>query len=257
MLLSVSEGGLINGTDVKSGTSVFEYEYDTARIEALGYDAEAQRLFAGTFDRRIHIFSIEKCFLPLATTTTTTTTTSVAADSKHNTNSTTAQISRPTDEPKIEYIVPDYTQAPTVKTGRRGGHFQPRFCHTLLGPEGSIRCLVYNEGTQTLYGSSFDGAVYAWTIADQHREQYSELQYKLSVGAETLNTMALTEDASILVTGDATGTVLVWSLADKAVVFGFKAHLDTVNGVVLTNNGRIVTYSEDETMIMWRLDYQE
>jgi hypothetical protein len=117
--------------------------------------------------------------------------------------------------------------------------------YTLTGHQNLVRSLTVTPDGKLLLSSSQDQTIKMWTLADRREVR--------SIPASYTTYLAVTPDGRTLV-ASADTFIKVLDLASGRELRSFKAHTNSIYGVVITPDGRsVVTGSSDDTIRIWDL----
>ncbi len=70
----------------------------------------------------------------------------------------------------------------------------------------------------------------------------------------SINSVAISSDNSLVVTGSLDSTAIIWNLTTGIKIFTLTGHSNYINSVAISNdNSQVVTGSSDNTAIIWSL----
>src|ERR687885_254050 len=127
---------------------------------------------------------------------------------------------------------------------------------TLKGHRDSIRAIAFSPDSQLLISGSNDCTIKIW------RQPFTNTTLTPS---GTVSAIAFSPDGKLLASGSVGKTIKIWQLntgeklltpkMHSAVVTSLKGHLDRINSLAFSRDGKILASgSDDKTINIWQLD---
>jgi len=116
--------------------------------------------------------------------------------------------------------------------------------------------LAYDAASSLLCSGSFDQFLFVWKIGAPGREAETKLVAKLAGHPSRVKSVAFSPDGQSLVSGDASGHVILWDTKQYTALLAFKAHASGVASVQLLPTAHsylLLTSSFDKTAKLWRI----
>lgn len=115
---------------------------------------------------------------------------------------------------------------------------------TLTGHRGNVMALAFSRDERTLFSSSFDESLIAWSVENRHP--------LWTVQAGLINDLVTGSDGTLIGAGQ-DGFVYEWRTDDGTLLRKWKAHSKAVTSLTLhPDTDRLVTASEDATVGVWK-----
>jgi len=118
-----------------------------------------------------------------------------------------------------------------------------------------LHTLAFDPGSRFLVTGSRDRTARRWNLKAQNPADSSTIVANDGQGVDSsITAVALSDNAQRLVTGDYSGLVRVWNLADGAAPITLRGHRKEIVGAAISSDGQfVVTGSEDSTIRIWNL----
>ena len=138
-----------------------------------------------------------------------------------------------------------------------------RILRTLTGHSGSIYALSLSPDGRTLVSGSRDKTLRVWnfntvgnynSISPTSRVISDALMYTLTGHADSINTIAISPDGQLLVSGSEDNTIKLWDLQTGECLATLEGHEAGVRAVAISPDAQLlVSGSADNTIKLWQL----